>query len=229
MLDTKNEPKAAFPFITESGKHSVVSDVVTDLVIWAPQNSVLPFTVTVDLDGDSIALEFTDYMYNVVIKAVPECGYLMDQYNRICGMVRWDEDKVLELKSTLISNDPQPNGAIYVSPSACIVRRSIPLSSVFINGEYIAGPDIAISFDRGSGVIVDTDDQGANTVNMYAKDQLNRAGVIRKLKIKSSEDPGDDVTYTLSGDVWLKSEDICDIRVVTSDEITITEISNDRI
>lgn len=234
MLDDGYINRISFPFISSTGDLSIVSEAVDDIVIWAPVSSVLPFSVRADILNGHLILKFTDKISNTQLTAYDDSGYILDESKGVCGIIAWNNAGVVSLRATLQGNDPQPYFDLYVHPSLCVPRKTIPLSTIMVNGEVMSGDNIKLSVDKETGLVVDTTDS-THSLSMYAKEQLSQTGVLRHIEIRNSADPSidgggsADITYDAEGDVWLKSEPTCDMRIITGDVITITEIANDKL
>ena len=219
----------SFPFISSTGELSPVSDAISDMVVWTTDDVVLPFKVNFSVIDGVLEIKLVDSSYNVTLTCDERSCYLRDDINRICGIISWNPSSAVALRASIIGNDNPHYFDIYVHPSVCIPRRPSPLSSVRINGEYVDGYKIDIKIDESSGLHIFQDkDTSENFINMYSKEQINSTPVINSIKVINGEDDSNN-EYEVSGDVWLKAAPECDIRVVTTDVLTVTEISNDRI
>lgn len=219
-----------YPFISKNGDiNRQFTDAVDDLVLWMPTTCTLPISVSSDIDEyDRLVLYFRDANESLVSSVTDDSVSVVTPDGALAGYIIWNGEHVEMLKSSIFSNNPQPQVDMYVSPSACSYMDITPLSSLYVNGyktdTIIGSSDDSVKIERSADNVVRIDLYD----NTYTKDnpitQIIFPGANEKLP--------EDVTVVfgdLHGNVWLKSDATCDIRVVTGDNITITEISNDKL
>ena len=219
IIDSKN--RYAYPFVTADGKTSPLTEAVSDMVLNVSTTCSLPILVNSYVKEDMLTISFTDATEANVVYAVEGSSIIRDINGTANGIIVWDKYKAKVLKSILKANDPQPWSNTYVIPDLCLPRGPIPLSVVYINGEIVQEDNIVIDYIPINGLSKTPD---TSILNIYADIKDNTP--LSCIRIDNGE-----TTYDISGHkkhIWLKSDAECDLRVVTSGAIHLTEVTNDK-
>jgi hypothetical protein len=189
---------------------------------------MIPIEVKASLESGTLVLDFTDGRYTTIARAKYGYNTLSTPNGRVCGYIRWNPKKVTILVSTLLGNDPQPWGVMYVDPGACVPTAGNAMSSVTVNGEDSGRAAIEIYVDPDDDSIAwSTGTDGSSKIDLYDTTYVEDTP-ITKISINGIAINGPDESG-IHNHVWLKSAAECDIRVITDDVITLTEVSNDRL
>ena len=216
--------RSSYPFISSAGERTLVSDAVDDMVMYVVPGEGMPFIVDANVVDDMLELSIYTSGMSLVATAHPGSHTIIGPSGDLRGFIVWNEEGCTVLKSTLIANDPQPWATLYIDPFVCVPHKSLSLSSLSINGEHVVEYSVDISVNKYSPVKIDKD--GAISLYRdYSEEATGITGVIFKDSdgkvLCNGENAKDHVLITTDAE--------SDIRVVTGDTITITEITNDNI
>lgn len=216
--------RISYPFISATGDSTLVKNAVDDMVVYVSLGTVLPLIVRVDVDNDVLCLNLYSYEDELVARAYAGNPVIEGVTGDACGFISWNTAGCIALKSTIVANDPQPWGTLYVDPYACIAHKPGSLSVVRVNGEDISGPIINISIPTDNKSLSIDDSGSIHIYRDYSDEALGISRIVFTIPGKDTVDYHD-----LNGHVVLSATAESDVRVVTSDVIDITEITNDNI
>ena len=194
-------------------------------MLWLPASTSLPIRVSPYLDGDALAIDFISYDYTYRMTAHPASCVVSSQ-NSPCGVIQWDIPKARALASTLKGLDPQPWSDTFVHPTACVVIGECPLQEIVINNNPFDGEHLQISCDESKHLRIDKE---TSSINMYALEDLSEDTPIHKITVVGTNGDSLNTIDGLIGDVWLRSDALSDIRVISNTGILISEVTNDNI
>lgn len=214
--------RSSFPFIPSTGERTLVSDAVDDLVVYVLPDTTMPLHVLVGLEDGYVVLTLCTSDRQTIAICRETSYTLYDLEGRMRGFVDWNKEGLDILRSTLLGNDPQPWYDLYVDTSVCVPYLYPSMSSLSINGTHIT--DMIINIVTDNTITIGED----KSLNLYRVTPDSEQPITR-IVFTNTADGG---TYTvdgIDGHVWIKSDAECDLRVVTGDVITLTEVSNDSI
>lgn len=219
--------RSSYHFISSTGYRTLASDAVDDMVVYVVPGEALPFNVSFDVDADTLVMSIQTADMSPVASVKYGDSMITGEGGDIRGFIAWNNHGCTILKSTILANDPQPWDTLYVDPYACVPHKPLSLSAISINGEPLREYDVTISCSKDSTLHVDTD----NSINLY-RDYSGESTGINRVIFNDAEgntvlDTGK--TTEISGHIIIKPSAESDIRVVTQDVITITEVTNDNI
>ena len=217
-----------YPFMSADGNaYRVFTDAVDDLVLWISDMYALPVTVTAYIDSVDLKLEFVNNSGITIAYATYGMQDIRNTEGSICGYIIWNVAGCSVLKSALEANDPQPWGVMYVSPSACVPIKIPKMSVITVNNTDNSNNVVYIDNTNDNLKVVE-DDNGGLSLNIYSN-EYGDIPPITSIRVIAENDGYTELFTDLNKPVWLLSEAECDVRVVTDDSITITEISNDKL
>lgn len=223
--------RVSYPFISATGDSTLVKNAVDDMVVYVAPGDPIPLSARTGIDNGALYISIHSNDDELIATAYEDSAVIKGINGDVRGFIRWLSEGCTSLKANIIANDPQPWNTLYIDPSACIARIPQCLSSVRVNGEEIPGYTIDIQIPK--------DNKSLSKDNESLS--IDETGVISLYRDYSKEDfgisqivftiPGKgDTTYdNLNGHVVMASTAESDVRVVTSDVIYITEITNDNI
>lgn len=214
------DTRSAYPFYTDDGTYRKFLGVIVDMVLWVKPDYVFPMRVlnVVPYDsGDNIRISIQDASDTALYILDSTCGYIYDSHGVLSGMVMWNMEEVVSVAATLVARDPIPWGSVYVLPSVCQVRHSMPMFVFNINGSPVKDSDIGI---HGDGLRTKFD---GSSINLYQYDEYLNNQYINRVRITSGGTELLD-TGSIDGIVTIRPDAESNIRVVTQGEIHITDI-----
>ena len=219
-----------YPFISSDGSMSMISEAVDDISVWVYPGVKFPLNVTAEISNGYLQINITDDMFTYSATAVENSGYLKDPSGSVVGTILWNRPGLAALIANIRANDPQPYTSMYVHPSACSIYQKPRLSVIRINGKPVDGGVVNIGVDGGSGVFTKELSDTCRQIHLYGTSIYTSRTPIDTIVFKSKQDKNLDVVIdNISGHVWLYPDPVCDIRVITGDDVLITEVSNDKV
>lgn len=224
----KHMDRYDYPFISDNGEQCrLLTDAVDDIVVWISDVKCLPISVVASADNGTLSLTFMSNTGSVLAYADTESQVILTVDGILCGYVLWNTDGSAILKSAIIANDPQPWSTVHISPSACMPRSEPKMSAIAVNN--VDNDDLIVRIaTEDPNIGVSSGDLVGKALNIYSDDYGN-ADPIDKIVFHAVDNKNTVTIDGINNHVWLKSDAECDIRVVTSDGITLTEISNDKL
>ena len=223
--------RMSYPFYTESGKHSHVSDIIDDISILVSTEVVLPIELvsvsTPTVDTNELTLYMVDAEEKFTYVANTGSGYIHDNYGRVRGFIDWNTDNIARVVSEIRGANPVPSERTWLLPWVCVAHKESPLEVVTINNIVCTDTDVRIT---GAYPVTTKDD----TINIYQDASTIEGMPVSKIEIRQAADLDDSssassiyTSDTINGPVWLRSAGTCNIRVITDNGVKISTMLDD--
>lgn len=243
--ETAEEARTGYPFITQSGKTTVLTDIVKSLSLYIRTDTKLPaYIMSVGAknknilymefgDNDNNSIGYTEYHSDA---ATPRS--LIRNNGALAGKVVWDKIAADALIGAILGGYKFPEDRVLVIPEVCIPLYMYKPTTVSVNGNEVPY-NTAISFAKGIYFTVQRN-QSEDVITVYSceqppstnnRDEMNQYGgasgsssvdgVLRKISWRSIEGvPNQQQEVSIDAsrdpkDVWIKSQATCDLRVIT--------------